>query len=555
MRSARTVVLIATALVLGGCWTVPGAGPQRAGHNAFESQLTAGNAAGLRPDWTWQAEWTTPRAVQDPVVSPAGVHVSVGHKLVTVDPETGAERWRAVLYDAGAAAQLPIGASSPAYDHGQVLVSVAVYRNLAPGSGTRSYDATTGARLGDVARSLGEVPVPRDGRVVGTYAEVIGTGLGAAGYLVVDRDHPAQGWSAVLGIFGTSFPGISGPAVAADRFFFVSGSSLFAYPLAEPAGCAPPSPGAPFVLCPPQWSATFAGRLTPPALSGDESTLVVADAGHVTALDPASGVHLWEGDLPNADAPTARVAIDADHVFVTSGSTLSAFPRGGCPGFATCAPEWTADTGGTVAVQPAVAGGAVYTATTDGRLRAFRASGCGGATCPALWHHDLGAAVTGAPAVSGGRLFVGTGDGRLVSFRPSGEGLVRGPMSGTGSSTVDSVGGRPILRRSSSGTFGPTPIGSGTYALTVSDTGTARYVTLGLETGEGTLSASAGPFVSGVDADLTVNEGTGRFAGATGTLRVEDYATTGVTCAPTDPPNLFCEWNETATLTGSVVEP
>ena len=145
MRSVRTLIVLGTALVLAGCWTVPGAGPQRSGHNAAEFALTAANVAGLEPDWTWQAEWTTDRAVKDPIVSAAGVHVSVGHKLVTVDPATGAERWRAVLYDAGTAAQIPIGASKPAFDRGQVLVSVGVYRDLVPGSGTRAYDATTGA--------------------------------------------------------------------------------------------------------------------------------------------------------------------------------------------------------------------------------------------------------------------------------------------------------------------------------------------------------------------------------------------------------------------------
>jgi hypothetical protein len=47
--------------------------------------------------------------VLDPVASPAGVHISVGHKLVTVDAATGAKRWRAVLFDAAA---IPIGASA-----------------------------------------------------------------------------------------------------------------------------------------------------------------------------------------------------------------------------------------------------------------------------------------------------------------------------------------------------------------------------------------------------------------------------------------------------------
>lgn len=553
MRGVRTLLGVGALVLLTGCWTVPGAGPQRSGHNTAESLLTLDNVASLEPDWTWQADWETARAVQDPIVTSAGVHASVGHKLVTVDPATGAEQWRAVLYDAGTAAQIPINATKPAFERGEVLVSVSVYRNFVAGSGTRSYDATTGASLGAVARSAIEVPVPRDHRVVGTYGDIIGSGLGVVGYFVTDRDDPSRSWSALLAAYGMEgSQGITGPAVAGDRFFFAYGSTLYAYPLDEPSACGPPAPGSSFVVCPPIWSETFGDGLTPPALSGDGSTLVVADAGHVFALDPATGAHLWSGDLPSAEAPGARPSVDDDHVFVTSGGTLTAFARAGC-GAETCGPEWNADTGGPVGTQAAVAGDVVYTATSTGVLRAWRASGCGGWSCTPRWQHDLGVQVTGAPAVSNGRLFVGTVDGRLISFRPSGVGLVRGPMSGRGSSTVDGVGGHPILRSTSTGTFDATFLGAGTYTLNVSDTGTQRYLALGLVTGDGSLQASAGPFVSGVSGvELTISGGTGKFASSSGTLVIEDDARTDVTCAPTDPPNLFCNWNETATLTGSI---
>jgi len=557
MRSARTFLVLGALVLLTGCWTVPGAGPQRSGHNATEAQLTLTNVASLEPDWTWHAEWTTPRAVQDPIVTAAGVHVSVGHKLVTVDPVTGAEHWRALLYDAGTAAQIPIDATKPAFDRGQVLASVSVYRNFVPGSGTRSYDATTGANLGDVARSAIEVPVPRNRYVVGTFGDVVGTGLGVVGYFVTDREDPSKSWTALLATYGIEgSQGITGPAVAGDRFFFAYGTTLYAYPLVKPSGCGSPAPGSSVVVCPPLWSEAFGDGLTPPVLSGDGSILVVADAGHVFALDPGNGAHLWSGDLPSTDAPEARPSVDDDHVFVSSGGTLSAFARDGCNGFATCTPRWTGETGGSVASQAAVAGGVVYTATTSGHLRAFRASGCGGWSCTPRWQHDLGVEVTGAPAVSNGRLFVGTVDGRLISFRPTGEGTVRGPMSGSGSSTLDDVGGRPIRRSSSTGTFDATSLGAGTYTFNVSDTGTQRYLTLDLVTGEGSLQASAGPLVSGVSGvDLTVSGGTGKFAGSSGTPILEDYTRTDVSCLPGNPPNLFCNWNETATLTGAILLP
>jgi outer membrane protein assembly factor BamB len=554
MRWARTVLILGSVVAVAGCWTVPGAGPQRSGHNPFEPLLTATNVATLQPDWTWQADWTTYRAVQDPIVTPAGVHVSVGHKLVTVDRDTGAERWRAVLYDVGQQ-PVPVSVSKPAADRGELLVSVQWYRNLVPGSGTRRYDATTGAYLGDVARSVIEVPVPRDGRVVGTDGDVVGSGVGTVGYFVTDRADPSKSWSALLDAYGISGPqSISGPAVGASRFHFAYGATVYAYPFDRPAGCAPVASGGPD-FCPPLWSRTFPTKVTPAVLSGDESLLVVADAGHVDAMDPATGALLWTGTLPTTDAPQARVAVDDGHVFVVSGTAVHAFSRAACGAAGTCTPEWTGDTAGAVTLQPAVAGGVVYTATTTGQLRAFRAAGCGGASCTALWSRDLGVAVTGAPAVAGGRLYVGTDDGRLIAFRPSNDGIVDGPMSGAGSTTLDTVGGKPILRATSTGTFGPTSIGSGTYTLGYADAGTSHGLSLGLVTGDGTLQASAGPLISGVDGvDLTVTGGTGRFAGSSGTLRIESYTKVVTSCLPTTPP-VLCHWDETGTLKGTVRTP
>ena len=85
-------------------------------------------------------------------------------------------------------------------------------------------------------------------------------------------------------------------------------------------------------------------------------------------------------------------------------------------------------TGCTVAVQPAVAGGVVFTGSVEGWVKGF-AAGCadrataadGEHRCDARRKHELDSPVTGAPAISGGRLFVGTADGTLVAFTPSPE--------------------------------------------------------------------------------------------------------------------------------------
>ena len=362
MACARAFFAIAALLVLAGCWTVPGAGPQRSGHNPAETALTATNVATLSPDWTWQAEWTTPRAVLDPVTSPAGVHISVGHKLVTIDPATGTERWRAVLYDAGVASQLGISAGTPAVDDGNVLVSVLVPTNIAPGGprGTHAYDAETGNHSGVVARDAIGGAVPRDGRVIATFREAIGSGISVTGYAVTDLDDGAQSWSAHLGLNPPGNP--SSPAVASDRFFITDGSTVFAYPLTEPVGCYLPFPSSPFRVCPPTWSTTFESGLTRPTLSRDGQLLLLGEDGHLWALQASSGGVVWSGPLPTSDPPSAAPSVDDDHVFVPTAGKLVVFDRQGCGG-AACNPVWSADTGGTVSAQPAVAGGVVYTAT------------------------------------------------------------------------------------------------------------------------------------------------------------------------------------------------
>lgn len=134
---------------------------------------------------------------------------------------------------------------------------------------------------------------------------------------------------------------------------------------------------------------------------------------------------------------------------------------------------------------------------------------------------------------------------------------VRGTLSGSGSSTIDSVGGHPVQRSISDGMLKATVLGPGTYHLAVSYTGTVRYASLTITTHGGTLRLSAGPFIDATlsNMPLTITEGTGRFARASGTLTLEGYAKTDVVCMPSPPspvPNLFCNWNETAGLSAAI---
>jgi outer membrane protein assembly factor BamB len=91
----------------------------------------------------------------------------------------------------------------------------------------------------------------------------------------------------------------------------------------------------------------------------------------------------------------------------------------------TCAPLWTAATGGAVLSSPAVVNGVVYVGSADGKLYAFDAAGnisCSGSpkTCAPLWTAATGGAVLSSPAVVNNVVYVGSNDTNLYAFDASG---------------------------------------------------------------------------------------------------------------------------------------
>src|SRR6059058_3549616 len=100
----------------------------------------------------------------------------------------------------------------------------------------------------------------------------------------------------------------------------------------------------------------------------------------------------------------------------------------GCSGTpATCAPLWTATTGAEVSSSPAVVNGVVYIGSTqpDNKLYAFDAAGetgCSGTpkTCAPLWTATTGGAVNSSPAVVNGVVYVGSDDNKLYALDAAG---------------------------------------------------------------------------------------------------------------------------------------
>jgi outer membrane protein assembly factor BamB len=176
-----------------------------------------------------------------------------------------------------------------------------------------------------------------------------------------------------------------------------------------PAQCPPPAPAG--FGCP-AWATDIDSTVaTSPVVNADETVVYTGtDTGTVYALDAATGAILWTSTNAAPGQVTDTPALANGSLYVPTTNGLVVLDA------ATGALKWAAGAG-SVRVQPAVAGGVVFTGAQDGTVMAFAAAGCGQPFCGPLWTVDTGdAAITGAPAVNQGRLYVGTADDRLLAY-------------------------------------------------------------------------------------------------------------------------------------------
>lgn len=138
------------------------------------------------------------------------------------------------------------------------------------------------------------------------------------------------------------------------------------------------------------------------------------DSGTVTVLDAATGAVRWTGEVGASVVQAPAVAGDTILV-ATSDLRLVAFAATGC-GADTCPPLWEGTLQDNAIM---VAGDVVYFGTTRRRIAAFDLAGCEAGTCSPLtttswvWPGN----VTGGPIVDDGMLMAGTDDGWIVAFR------------------------------------------------------------------------------------------------------------------------------------------
>jgi outer membrane protein assembly factor BamB len=208
-------------------------------------------------------------------------------------------------------------------------------------------------------------------------------------------------------------------AVSAGHILWTWGSAAVGYsPDCEPW---PPDFPAPDPGCQPDWVTTLDGTLQPPAAIGPEQVVYVGSGGAVAVLDVATGVVAWTANVGGGVATPPVVAGETVLVATTNGR-LVALPAAGC-GAATCIPLWEGQLGGTPSSAPAAGGDVAYVGTEEGDVVAFASDGCGTATCAPLARLDVGAEITGGPIVHDARVTVATADGRLVAYGLSDYGL------------------------------------------------------------------------------------------------------------------------------------
>ena len=429
-RSVRAALAALAVAGLAGCWPAPGQGPDRRGHNPWESGLTTGTAGDLAV--AWEAVTDPDAYAEDrppaPTVSGAAVHVSDNRSAVyAFHPATGEPLWE--HREDGIAYWVP----SPLVEGRRVLAARAWLRGTGGAWGGEStwLDAATGAELGD---GPGVLPAGRRGGRTLLWSLGGGPAAGFTTYalgVAVDGD-PLAGWAGTIAFNHTSpemTPTLGAHRVyhagAVTREYSVEGgvTGVHAFPLEAPAtDCVAPHPEypqLPEITCPTWTTETGADPVTSPVVGPGEAALYVGLAdGTLLALDTVDGSELWRAAL--GAAPSADPALADGRLFVPlADGTLAVVDA------ATGTRTWAADLGG-AGVQPAVAGratpgadGVVVVGTDAGDVVALPAAGCGAATCAPVATVDVGGAVTGAPAVSGGRAYVGVAPNRVVALSPA----------------------------------------------------------------------------------------------------------------------------------------
>jgi outer membrane protein assembly factor BamB len=153
-----------------------------------------------------------------------------------------------------------------------------------------------------------------------------------------------------------------------------------------------------------------------------------------TVLGPSNvpGLQLaWQARLGRLVSYSSPAVVGGLVYIGSSDGRLWAYPASGC-GLDLCTtPLWNSTGLGQILDSPTVADGLVYVgsqtsdSSNNGKLDVFDASGCGKPVCAPKWQGKAGpdSILQSSPAVVGGRVYVGSFDGKLYVFKAKGCGM------------------------------------------------------------------------------------------------------------------------------------
>jgi outer membrane protein assembly factor BamB len=146
-------------------------------------------------------------------------------------------------------------------------------------------------------------------------------------------------------------------------------------------------------------------------------------------LQATTGLGVWFGATSGESTGIigSSPAVANGKAYAVSDHSLDAFDvTTNCGPTTACAPLWTSAIGGpsydiSAGSSPTVANGVVYVGSADDNLYAFDAAGtkgCSGTpkTCAPLWTATTGGEVESSPAVANGMVYVGSGDHKLHAY-------------------------------------------------------------------------------------------------------------------------------------------
>jgi eukaryotic-like serine/threonine-protein kinase len=364
-------------------WPMHRFGPQRDGHNPFETTLSTKNVGSLRLKWVFDSQ----RFVDSSTAVVGGIAYfgSDDGFVRAVDIADGTQVW-AVLKG-------QMENSSPAVADGVVYIH-GTERLLA-------LEAATGEERWSAVLRHGPFS-PSSPMVLG---ETVYAG-GEDGLLALDTADGTPRWTYAAA--GGDPTAVLGPASTADQYgilysALVPSSPAFANGIVY-IGSSNGLHAVDAVRGTARWVYDEAGAVSSTSVAVADGAVYFAAGSRLYALDAASGVLRWSAETGGGPSSPA---VAGDRVFIGSiDHNVYAFDAKGGREL------WSYPTGDAIQVaSPAVANGVVYIGSYDGLIYALDAK-----RGRKLWSYATDQIIEASPAVVNGEVFITSNDFRVYAF-------------------------------------------------------------------------------------------------------------------------------------------